>query len=81
MMNSTIQKWGNSAAVRLPKTVMETVSLKVNDGIEITVEQGNIIIRKSIGRHKTLNERLKGFSGEYTGAEWDTGASVGREVL
>jgi hypothetical protein len=32
-------------------------------------------------KHRTLEERLEGFEGEYVFEEWDTGAPVGRETL
>jgi antitoxin MazE len=44
-MFTTIQKWGNSQAVRLPKAILEKASLKENDKVEITVKDGNLIIR------------------------------------
>ena len=80
-MNGTIQKWGNSGAVRLPKAVLETAQLRENDDVEITVVQMNIVIRKAKPRHRTLKERLQSYSGEYSGAEWDTGNPAGSEVL
>ena len=81
-MRSTIQKWGNSQAIRLPKAILETAQLGENDPVQIFAEQHKIIIKKfdNKTRHKTLAERLEGFEGEYIGEEWDTGAPVGREV-
>jgi hypothetical protein len=46
----------------------------------VTAERDRIIIKKTVSRkHKTLKERLAGFSGGYDFEEWDTGAAVGRE--
>lgn len=81
-MYSNIQKWGNSQAVRLPKVILETALLKENDSIQIIAEKNQIIIKKAIDQnHKTLKERLKNFDGNYKYEEWDTGESVGNEVL
>lgn len=81
-MRSTIQKWGNSQAIRLPKAILETAQLGENDPVQIFAEQDKIIIRKAADmKHKTLKERLEGYQGGYLFEEWDTGASVGREVL
>jgi antitoxin MazE len=33
-MHTTIQRWGNSQAVRLPKTILEVLLLKENDQVE-----------------------------------------------
>lgn len=81
-MQSTIQKWGNSQAIRLPKAILEIAQLGENDTVQILAEQDRIIIKKSNDmRHKTLKERLKGFEGEYACEEWGTGNPVGKEVL
>jgi antitoxin MazE len=81
-MYSTIQKWGNSQAIRLPKAILETAHLRENEHVQIFAEQDRIVIKKAFDKkHKTLKERLEGFDGEYTGAEWDTGAPVGTEIL
>jgi len=81
-MRSTIQKWGNSQAIRLPKSILEIAQLGENEPVQIFAEQDKIIIKRdSVFRHKTLAERLEGFEGEYVGKEWDTGAPVGKEVL
>jgi len=81
-MNTTIQKWGNSQAIRLPKVLLETASLKENEQVQILATQNQIVIRK-IGpkKRKTLKERLAGFEGDYVFQEWDTGKPVGNEVF
>jgi len=43
-MYTTIQKWGNSHAVRLPKAILEMTKIKENDKVEIKVQDGNLII-------------------------------------
>jgi hypothetical protein len=36
-MRATIRKWGNSAAVRLPKEELERLGLKEGDSVDITL--------------------------------------------
>ncbi len=79
-MYTTIQKWGNSHAVRLPKGVLEAADLRENDRIEINAENDTIVIRRANKRHKKLEERLAGYTGDYSPSEWDTGASKGNEA-
>lgn len=79
-MYTTIQKWGNSQAIRLPKGLLEVASLHENDKVEIKAENDCIIIRRANKKHKTLEERLAGFSGDYRCTEWDTGKPQGKEV-
>lgn len=79
-MYTTIQKWGNSQAVRIPKRILEMVRLRENDKVEIKVQDGNLVI-VPVKKHRTLQERIAEYSGEYRCCEWDTGKPEGEEVL
>lgn len=80
-MYSTIQKWGNSQAIRLPKGLLEVAALHENDKVEINAEKDCIIIRRISKRHKTLEERFSGYEGGFECKEWNTGKPQGNEVL
>lgn len=79
-MIATIKKWGNSQGIRLPKDLLETVSLRENDQVEITIENECILIKPLIKRHKSLEARVAEYSGDYSCSEWDTGEKKGKEV-
>lgn len=79
-MYTTIKKWGNSQAVRLPKGILESATLHENDRVEIKAEKDYIVIRPANKKHKTLEERLAGYTGDYKYSEWDTGEPQGKEV-
>jgi antitoxin MazE len=79
-MYTKIQKWGNSQAVRLPKAILEMAKLKENDKVELKVHEGTVIITP-VNRHKTLQERIAEYEGDYQCTEWDTGNPVGKEEL
>lgn len=79
-MFSSIQKWGNSQGLRIPKTILQKASLKENDKVEILVEDGDLIIRP-VKRRATLDERIADYQGEYECRESETGKPVGKEVL
>jgi len=76
---TTIQKWGNSQAVRLPKAILEMAQLRENDQVEIKVQNGNLVIIP-VKKHKTLKERIAEYKGDYQCDEWDTGKPSGNEV-
>ncbi|CCQ94742.1 Transcriptional regulator/antitoxin, MazE [[Clostridium] ultunense Esp] len=78
-MYTTIQKWGNSQGVRLPKVILEMANLNENDTVELKVENGKVII-SPVKEHRTLKERIAEYEGDYRPHEWDTGPSVGKEV-
>jgi antitoxin MazE len=77
---TSIQKWGNSQAVRLPKSILELAGLHENDRVEIKVQDGNLIIIP-VKKHKKLAERIAKYQEDYRCAEWDTGKPTGKEVL
>ena len=39
-----IKKWGNSAAIRLPSGLLESVNLGIDSEIKLSVSEGKIII-------------------------------------
>jgi antitoxin MazE len=43
-MKTQIGKWGNSLAIRIPKYVVEELSLESADEIDCRVENGKIVI-------------------------------------
>jgi len=77
---TTIHRWGNSQAIRLPKGILEIASLRENDQVEITAEYDCIIIRRARKKHLSIKERFEGYSGDYQCKELDTGKPVGNEV-
>jgi antitoxin MazE len=78
-MYTTIQKWGNSLAIRIPKAVLEKADLRENDRVEIRADSGQLVVVPAT-RHLTLKERAATYMGEYRPIEWDTGKPVGKEV-
>ena len=82
-MLTTIQKWGNSQGVRLPKTILDVVFLQEDDPVEIVAENDSIIIKKAARKRrakKGLDERFLNYKGNYQCTEWDTGKPIGKEV-
>jgi len=43
-MSVSISKWGNSAAIRLPKNVLEALSLGIGDSVNLVQREGMVII-------------------------------------
>jgi len=79
-MYGTIQKWGNSQGIRLPKGALTMARLQENDSVEIIATENAITLRK-VRHHRNLDELFAGYQGDYAPVEFDTGASVGREVI
>ncbi len=79
-MQTRMQKWGNSHAVRIPKTIMEMAKIEENDKISIEVKDGNIVILP-IKKHKGLDDRIGEYESRYECNEWDTGEPQGKEIF
>jgi len=47
-----IQKWGNSAAIRLPKTVLMQMNAKVGDVFDVTLSKGTAKLRIAKPRYR-----------------------------
>lgn len=46
LMPLTINKWGNSSAIRLPKQLLEELNLSQGDKLDYQVKDGQLIIKK-----------------------------------
>ena len=61
-MFTTIQKWGNSQGLRIPKPMLESVGIRENDRVELIQTADSITIKKAVALpHKTLEQRLVEF--------------------
>lgn len=60
-MLSTIKPWGNSQGLYIPKEFLKQLGLNVHDRIEMTIEDGRIIIKKdnSLTEKEQALETLK----------------------
>jgi antitoxin MazE len=43
-MRVTVKKWGNSAAVRLPASVVQATQLELDEVVEVREDRGRIVI-------------------------------------
>lgn len=79
-MKTTAQKWGNSLAIRVPKSVAVQVGLKAQDDLEIEVQDGNVVLKPQLRRVYRLDDLVKRITSKNVHGEIDTGAPVGREI-
>ena len=80
MTVATIQKWGNSQGIRIPRFSLDAAKLSTDEMVEINVTDGKIVIRKAVERKKSIEELFEGFDGEYNETEIDWGKPVGNEI-
>jgi len=79
-MQTKIQKWGNSLALRIPKSFALSVNIKHDELVDLSIDRGKIIITPTTEKEYSLDELLKGVSKNNLHTEFDTGAPVGKEI-
>jgi len=80
-MQTTIQKWGNSQGIRIPKAFLDALGMMENDLVELSRVDDTIVITKVKNEKElTLDEIFKDFDGESAAEEFDWGPPAGREV-
>ena len=79
-MLAKAQKWGNSLAVRIPKTVAEECGIEAESPVEIT-RQDNLIIITPVQKKKfSLDTLLADVTTDNIHSEVPTGNPAGKEI-
>ncbi len=78
-MKARIVKWGNSLAVRIPKTAAEKACFKEGDSLEIETTEGEIKLRR-IRLIPNLNNLIAQITPENRYNEIPTKIEVGRKL-
>jgi antitoxin MazE len=80
MMKTRIQRWGNSLALRIPKSFASEAGLREDTEVELSLAKGKLIVRAVEAKPPTLEELLRGVTDDNLHCEWDTGPAVGKEI-
>ncbi|CAN5551198.1 AbrB/MazE/SpoVT family DNA-binding domain-containing protein [soil metagenome] len=78
-MRVAIRKWGNSLAVRIPRTFAADARLVSGSEVEVAVEDGRLVIAP-IHAGLTLEALLAQVTPGNLHGEVETGRAVGREA-
>ena len=79
-MRATVKKWGNSAAVRIPASVMQATRLDLDEAVDVREEAGRIVIEPLRKKTYDLSELLKGITSKNQHEGVDFGLPMGKEV-
>jgi len=83
-MRLQVKKWGNSASVRIPASVMAAARLEIDQTVEVREDNGRIVIEPVRAPVYTLEELLADMDySEPLSAEdreWLDAPAVGKEV-
>ena len=66
-MRLVVNKWGNSAGIRLPKQVLQKLKIDINDEMDYKIEGEKIILEKvNTVPEFTIEELFRDYEGEPT---------------
>lgn len=78
-MKTRIQKWGNSLALRIPKSFAAESHLEQGMWVDVSLLDGKLLVTPLPPPAVTLDELLQGITPENLHNEVDTGPAVGNE--
>jgi len=79
-MKAAVKKWGNSAAVRIPASVMQAMHLDLDEVVEVREEAVRIVIEPVRQKTYELDGLLKGITPKNQHEAVDFGRPKGKEV-
>ena len=79
-MRATVRKWGNSAAVRIPASVMQAMQLALDEDVDVREEAGRIVIEPVRQKTYDLRKLLKATTAKNQPNAVDFGPPRGKEV-
>lgn len=79
-MRVRVKRWGNSASVRIPASVMAAAALRMDQEVDVREDEGRIVIEPVVAPIYDLDTLLAGMSAETFPNEVDFGRPTGQEV-
>jgi antitoxin MazE len=78
---ATVQKWGNSLAVRIPQSLAGQIDVTEGSAIVLIVRDGELVVRPDRSPKLSLSTLLKDCKPSQQHCETDFGIDVGREII
>jgi antitoxin MazE len=79
-METRIQKWGNSLALRIPQAFAREIGLAQDSSVQLSLEEGRLVITPVLAAGIRLEDLLAGITPDNLHGEADTGSAVGNEA-
>lgn len=80
-MRAIVKKWGNSAALRIPASVLQAAALAVDQPVDVREEGGRIIIEPVRTPNFRLDDLVTGITEENRHEPIDFGPPAGKEAF
>ncbi len=75
-MTTRVRKWGNSLALRIPKSFAEKVGLCEDLAVDLSVREGRLVVQPHAVAAPTLDELLAKVTDEDIHGEWEVGSHL-----
>lgn len=79
-MNTVLQKWGNSLALRIPRTIAAQISVAEGQAVDLQVSRGRLVIAPAKKKQYELTDLIAGITAKNRHAEIVFDDTRGREV-
>ncbi len=79
-MRGLVKKWGNSAAMRIPASVLEAAKVRLDQPVDVREEGGRIVIEPLYLARYEIETLVAGITGENRHEPIDTGKPAGNEA-
>jgi antitoxin MazE len=81
VMQTRIQKWGNSLGVRIPRGLAEEVGLGAGTEVSLSAKDGELVVKPALTTRLSLDDLLAGVSESNIHSSVNTGSAVGAEIF
>ncbi|TDM21602.1 AbrB/MazE/SpoVT family DNA-binding domain-containing protein [Macrococcoides canis] len=79
-MQVSLQRWGNSQGIRIPKSIVNEMNLDKNQKFDLTMQDEKIILTKQQQNVSLIRELFENYKTENKQSEFDWGKPRGNEV-
>ena len=81
VMRVIVKKWGNSAAVRIPRGIMQAARVSLDEAVDVREQDGQIVIEPIRSGKSDLAKLLAAITPENLHGGIEFGIPVGKESL
>ena len=79
-MQIQVQKWGNSLAIRIPKSFAKETNIDKGSVVDLSISDGKLIVTPLTQEKYSLAQLLDEITNENIHEEIDSGDAVGKEI-
>ena len=80
MMQTRVQRWGNSLAIRIPKPFALEIGLEQNTLVTVSISEGKLLLEPVVEPKYTLEQLLAEVTADNLHHEVESGPALGNQV-